>query len=103
MRYERMARLSFWKSLFGSGRKRSAENAATAKQAEHKGFTIEARPYQEGGQYQTAGLISKEFDGVRKEHRFIRADRFTTIDDAVEFCLSKGRQIVDEQGDRLFG
>jgi hypothetical protein len=100
MRYERTARLSLWKSLFGSGRKRSAE---TASKAEHKGFTIEARPYQEGGQYQTAGLISKDVDGVRKEHRFVRADRFTTLDDAVEFCLSKGRQIVDEQGDRLFG
>ena len=100
---ERMVRLSLWKSLFGSGRKRSAETASTAKQAEHKGFTIEARPYQEGGQYQTAGVISKDVDGVRKEHRFIRADRFTTLDDAVEFCLSKGRQIVDEQGDRLFG
>jgi hypothetical protein len=95
--------LSFWKSLFGVGRKESGETAATAKQAEHRGFTIEARPYQEGGQYQTAGVISKEVGGVRKEHRFVRADRFTTLDDAVEFCLSKGRQIVDEQGDRLFG
>jgi hypothetical protein len=98
-----MTRLPLWKSLFGSGRQQSAEAAATAKQAEHKGFTIEARPYREGGQYQTAGVISKDVDGVRKEHRFIRADRFTTLDDAVEFCLSKGRQIVDEQGDRLLG
>jgi hypothetical protein len=98
-----VARLSFWKSLFGFGRKQSSEAAAKAKQAEHKGFTIEARPYQEGGQYQTAGVISKDVGGVRREHRFVRADRFTTLDDAVEFCLSKGRQIVDEQGDRLFG
>jgi len=95
--------LSFWKSLFGFGRKQSGEAAAKSKQAEHKGFTIEARPYQEGGQYQTAGVISKDVGGVRREHRFVRADRFTTLDDAVEFCLSKGRQIVDEQGDRLFG
>ena len=95
--------MSFWKSLFGFGRKQSSETAARAKQAEHKGFTIEARPYQEGGQYQTAGVISKDVGGVRREHRFVRADRFTTLDDAVEFCLSKGRQIVDEQGDRLFG
>jgi hypothetical protein len=98
-----MAPLSLWKSLFGFGRKQSVATVATAKQAEHKGFIIEARPYQEGGQYQTAGVISKNVDGERKEHKFIRADRFTTLDDAVEFCLSKGRQIVDEQGDRLFG
>jgi hypothetical protein len=95
--------LSFWKSLFGFGRKQSGETAAKSKQAEHKGFTIEARPYQEGGQYQTAGVISKDVGGVRREHKFVRADRFATLDDAVEFCLSKGRQIVDEQGDRLFG
>jgi len=95
--------LSFWKSLFGFGRKQSGEAAAKAKQAEHKWFTIEARPYQDGGQYQTAVVISKDVGGVRREHKFVRADRFTTLDDAVEFCLSKGRQIVDEQGDRLFG
>jgi len=41
--------------------------------------------------------------GVVKEHKFIRADRFAGLDDAVEVSLSKGRQIVDEQGDRLFG
>ena len=94
--------MSFLRSLFGLGSKQRDETA-TAKQAEHKGFIIEARPYKEGGQYQTAGVIRRDVDGVRKEHKFIRADRFTTLDEAVDFCLSKGRQIVDEQGDRLFG
>ena len=37
-----------------------------------------------------------------KEHRFIRADRFASLDDAVSVALSKGRQLVDEQGERLF-
>jgi hypothetical protein len=95
--------MSFLKSLFGFGSKQSGQTAATAKQAEHKGFIIEARPYREGGRYQTAGIISKDVDGVRKEHKFIRADCFTTLDEAAEFTLFKGRQIVDEQGDRLFG
>jgi hypothetical protein len=95
--------LSFWKSLFGLGSKQGRQTAATAKRAEHKGFIIEARPYKEGGQYQTAGVISKDVDGVRKEHKFIRADRFTTLDEAADLALSKGRQMVDEQGDRLFG
>ncbi len=31
------------------------------------------------------------------------AERFAALDEAVDFCLTKGRQIVDEQGDRLFG
>lgn len=95
--------MSFLKSLFGRGGKRGAENAATAKQAEHKGFVIEARPYKDGGRYQTAGVISKDIGGVRKEHKFIRADSFATLDEAADLALSKGRQIVDEQGERMFG
>ena len=51
------------------------------------------------GQFYTWTL---EIDGVRKEHRFIRADRFSSLDETAEFALVKGRQIIDEQGDRLF-
>ena len=40
--------------------------------------------------------------GVRCEHRFIRADRHASLEEAVEFSLSKGRQIVDQQGERIF-
>ena len=38
-----------------------------------------------------------------KEHRFVRADRFAGLDDAVEVSLRKGQQIVDEQGEKIFG
>lgn len=91
--------MSFWKTLFGAKR---GDSVATAKQVEHKGFIIEARPYRDGGQYQTAGVISKDVEGVRRECKFIRADRFTTLDEAADFSISKGRQIIDEQGERLF-
>lgn len=94
--------MSFLKSLFGLGGKTENEAPSTHKQAEHNGFTIEARPYKESGQFQTAGLITKTVDGVRKEYKFVRADRFTTLEEAADFALTKGRQIVDEQGDRLF-
>ncbi len=92
--------MSFFKKLFGGGG--AAKSDAVVKTAEHKGFTIEARPYKEGGQFQLAGVISKEIDGVRWEHRYIRADRFTSLDEAAEIALVKGRQIIDEQGERLF-
>lgn len=98
-----MAVLSFLRSLFGGSGSAGAEGTAAAKETEHKGFIIEARPYKEGGQYQACGLIRKDIDGVVKEHKFIRADRFTTLEDAADFSLAKGRQIVDEQGERLFG
>lgn len=97
--------MSFLKSLFGLGGK--GEDAApgpakAVKEIEHKGFTVRAAPFQEGGQYQTAGSVVKVVDGVEKEHRFIRADRFASIDAAADVALAKGRQIIDEQGEKIF-
>ena len=90
--------MSFFKSLFGGGKP-----APSGKRAEHKGFTIEAAVYPEGGQFQLAGVISKEIDGAVKQHRYVRADRFASASEAADRALDKGRQIVDEQGDKVFG
>ena len=92
--------MSFWKSLFGGGR---ATSTGATQAVEYKGYTIEAAPYPEAGQYQVAGTITKTIDGTVKSHRFVRADRFGTQTDAAEFAVLKGRQIIDQQGDRLFG
>ena len=92
--------MSFWKKLFGG----TADGApSVAKSIEHAGFRIEAQPYREAGQFQVAGVISREIDGAVKQHRFVRADRFATLEEAADFALMKGRQIIDQQGDRLFG
>jgi hypothetical protein len=93
--------MSFWKSLFGGG-SGEAGSAKTLKSVEHNGFLIEAQPYQEGGQYQVAGLITKEIGGEKKSHRFIRADRYPGAEDAADVALDKGRQIVDQQGEKIF-
>ena len=96
--------MSFLKRLFGLGAsEETAGEPAVVREVEHKGFVIRATPYKEGGQYQTCGVIAKEIDGAAKEHRFIRADRFASLDDAVEVTIRKGQQRIDEQGDRLFG
>ncbi|MDX8520329.1 HlyU family transcriptional regulator [Mesorhizobium dulcispinae] len=97
--------MSFLKRLFGGGGGEATEfgGAKPAKQVEHKGFLISATPYKADGQYQTCGVVSKEVDGVMKEHRFIRADRFAGLDDAVDISIKKGIQLVDEQGERMFG
>src|SRR4030088_2698401 len=93
--------MSFWKSLFGGGRSESAAESGAAPE-DYKGFTIRAAPFKSEGQYQTAGIIEKEVAGVRKEHRFIRADRYASLEDATTFALSKARQIIDQQGERMF-
>ena len=92
--------MSFWKSLFGGGA--SESEAKPSDPVDYNGFTIRAAPYKAEGQYQTAGTITKDVGGVVKEHKFIRADRHASYEDAVSFSLSKARQIVDQQGERMF-
>lgn len=97
--------MSWFSRLFG-GRDAETSSAAPVPTAavEHNGFTVRAEPYKsEGGQFQTAGTVLKEVDGETREHRFVRADRFGSVDDATTVSLQKGRQLVDELGDRLFG
>jgi hypothetical protein len=93
---------SFLSRLFG-GAKDDAGEAAPAEPETYKGFTIVPAPMPNGGQFNTAGTITKEIDGEMKEHKFIRADTHAGRDEAVRHSLTKARQIIDEQGDRLFG
>jgi hypothetical protein len=84
----------------GGGGAAAAEVAADA--VEYKGYRIKPAPYRANNQFQTAGVIEKDFpDGV-KQHRFIRAETHPSADDAVAFAVTKGKQIIDQQGDRIF-
>ena len=95
--------MSFLKSLFSLGGKSAGKAPTVAKEADHNGFHIAAMPYAEQGQYQVAGVISKTIDGANREHKFVRADRFGSMEEAADFAILKGRQIIDQQGDRIFG
>lgn len=95
--------MSFWKSLFGGAKSGGdAGPAGPHSSVEHEGYLIEARPYPESGQYQVAGMVSKIINGERKEHSFVRADRCASIDDAAEMAIRKGKQLVEQVGDRMF-
>ena len=92
----------------GLNRRASAEPVAepavepAAEAVEYKGFRIRPEPYSARGGYQTAGIIEKDFEAGVKEHRFVRAETHPSKDDAVAFSVTKAKQIIDEQGDRLF-
>ena len=88
--------MAFWSNWFSASE--TAHSAKPVKSMEYKGYTIEAAPYRDGGQFQLAGTIRK--DG--KEHRFIRADKFTDLHECADFALSKGQLIIDQMGDRMF-
>ena len=40
--------------------------------------------------------------GVTREHRFIRADKFSDAEQAKEMAFEKGRLIVDQLGKSVF-
>jgi hypothetical protein len=76
--------------------------APPAETVEYKGFRIKPAPYRNNGVFQTAGTIEKDGpDGVR-EHRFVRADTHPNREDAIAFSVSKAKQMIDLQGDRIF-
>ncbi len=85
-------------AAWGSGE--SSEPAVPT--TEYKGYRIRPAPYRTNGLYQTAGIIEKDApDGV-KTHRFVRADTHHGRDNAIAFTISKAKQIIDMQGDRIF-
>ncbi len=86
--------------LFGSGGGAAEEPVGEA--VEYKGFRIRPAPYRAEGQFQTAGVIEKDFDDGMKEHRFVRAEKHASKDEAVAFSLTKAQQIIDERGEKLF-
>ena len=93
--------MSFWKSLLGAGGSIVSPSASSPAE-DYKGFTIRATPMQMGSEFQLAGEISKQIDGALKVHKFVRADRLGSREDAVTFALAKARLIVDEQGETMF-
>lgn len=96
--------MSFWKNLFGGGSSASSEPAGDKVLGEesYKGFLIKAIEMKAGSELQLAGTIEKEIAGEPKTYRFVRADRMASRDDLIALALSKGRQIIDEQGDGIF-
>jgi hypothetical protein len=93
--------MSLLSALFGKLAPTPSESVPDP--VDYKGFVIRPAPFKTDGQYQTAGTIERDIDGVRKEHRFIRADAFASLADAVTFTVAKAQQMIDLQGDRMFG
>jgi hypothetical protein len=88
--------MPFWSRLFGSSR---TDDPAPAKAEDYKGFRITPGPLREGAQYRVAARIEK--DG--RVHDLIRADTIASLDEATTISLAKARQLIDQQGEGLFG
>jgi len=79
-----------------------ASAPAVVAPIEYKGYLIRPMPYRTKDHYQTAGTIEKDTPEGPKKHEFVRADTYSNRDDAIAFTVSKAKQIIDQQGDRMF-
>ena len=92
----------FLRRLTGGGGDDDAGGAPVGPALEYNGYTIQAAPRREGGQWLTAGVISKDFpDGPKSQH-FVRAETHAGAEQARDFAVVKAKQIIDERGDKLF-
>jgi hypothetical protein len=89
-------------SRLAGGGGEAAASGSSQPAVDYKGYRIKPAPYRNGGQFQTAGVIEKDFPDGTKQHRFIRAETHPAEDDAASFAIAKAKQIIDQQGDRIF-
>ena len=86
-----------------AGAEKSASSTVSAEPQVHAGCTTYATPQREGNQFRLMGRIEKDVNGEILVRNFIRADVFTSSDDAVESTFRKAQQIIDQNGASLFG
>ncbi|MBU1315003.1 MAG: transcriptional activator HlyU [Alphaproteobacteria bacterium] len=89
-------------SIFSGGSRAVAPAAPAAEPQTHGDCMIFATPLREGNQLRLAGRIEKEVGGEVLVRNFIRADVFTSMDEAVDCTFRKARQIIDQNGPSLF-
>ena len=89
--------MSLFSKLFGGGGSQPKAESET-----YKGFTITPTPIAEGSRYRLSAKIEMHKDGETKTHTLIRADMLDDFKAANDASLNKARQVVDEQGERLF-
>lgn len=87
----------FFKRLFG-GQSTSDAAGPLAEPEIYNGYVIQPEPKSENGQWHVAGVITREGVTDGPEHRFIRADTYSSKDDADAFSIRKAKQIIDERG-----
>ena len=90
--------MSLLSKLFGGGGSKPEPEPET-----YNNFRIFPAPQSDGGGYRIAGRIEKEIGGEMKSQTFLRADICQSREEADRLSILKAKQIIDEQGDKMFG
>ncbi len=86
--------MALFSKLFGGGK-----TPEPAPSEDYKDFAITPVPQKESGGWRLSARIEK--DG--QEHVLIRSDVLQTKEQADDASIAKAKQMIDEQGERLFG
>ena len=92
--------MSILSRLFGGGGKPPAREEVSEA---YNAFRITAAPEPVEGGYRVGARIEKEIDGEAKVYHLMRADTLGSLDEAETFSIRKAKQVIDEQGDAIFG
>ena len=68
----------------------------------YKEFAITPDPVREGTSFRIRAHIAKDVGGEARTHTLIRADTLGDEETAVTASVGKAKQLIDEQGERLF-
>ena len=90
--------MSLFSKLFGGGGGKPAKEPET-----YKDFRIFPEPQSGAGGFRIAARIEKEVGGETKTHHLLRADTVQSAEEAETFSIRKAKQVIDEQGERIFG
>jgi hypothetical protein len=96
---------SFFSRLLGGLTGKTSGEAEAPLRGEpvtYEGFVIQAAPQRADAQWRLAGVIVKQHPDGDLERIFIRADLFSSREEAGTYAIRKGQQIIDEQGEKLF-
>lgn len=85
--------MSLFSKLFGGG------SAPEPQKETYEGFVITPNPAREGSRFRIGATIEKG----GQSHQLIRADMLETLEEANDASVRKAKQMIDEQGERLFG
>ena len=95
--------MSWLSRIFGGGGTSKGGTPPAAGAVEvYQGFRITPTPIREGGQFRISARIEKDVAGETKMHDLIRADTMADQTQAANASVAKAKQMIDEQGERIF-
>ncbi|MFB9150732.1 HlyU family transcriptional regulator [Roseovarius ramblicola] len=94
--------MSILSKLFGGGGGDAKRDAPGFPAEDYNGYSITPAPQPEDGGWRVGARIERQVGGEVKVHHLLRADVLRDEGEAAAVSLRKAKQVIDEQGERIF-